>query len=192
MVLQIGQHVVGVSEFEFHLIAITNLTDAFHNNLVVHIQPRLDHEDVVFTLVLSLTVACVLATIIVMMLARPMAYLTLLDAHVLVPIVTVVALVGAYALENDFSHVIIATVFGILGYLMIRFQYPRITFTIALVLGEITERSFFQALGLSDGSYGIFFSRGVSQILIAMIVLTLAVPAFRSIMKRRNRVSGEA
>ncbi|MCC2099263.1 MAG: tripartite tricarboxylate transporter permease, partial [Hyphomicrobiales bacterium] len=151
-----------------------------------------DHEDVVFTLVLSLTVACVLATIIVMMLARPMAYLTLLDAHVLVPIVTVVALVGAYALENDFSHVIIATVFGILGYLMIRFQYPRITFTIALVLGEITERSFFQALGLSDGSYGIFFSRGVSQILIAMIVLTLAVPAFRSIMKRRNRVSGEA
>ena len=48
-----------------------------------------DHEDVVFTLVLALTVACVLASIIVMMLARPMAYLTLLDGHVLVPIVTV-------------------------------------------------------------------------------------------------------
>ncbi len=151
-----------------------------------------DHEDVVFTLVLSLTVACVLATIIVLMLARPMAYLTLLDAHVLVPIVTVVSLVGAYALENDFSHVIIATVFGILGYLMIRFQYPRITFTIALVLGEITERSFFQALGLSDGSYGIFFTRGVSQILIAMIVLTLAVPALRSLLNRNKRAAGEA
>jgi len=149
-----------------------------------------DHEDVVFTLVLSLTVACVLASIIVLMLARPMAYLTLLDAHVLVPVVTVVALVGAYALENDFSHVVIAMVFGIVGYLMIRFQYPRITFTIALVLGEITERSFFQALGLSDGSYGIFFNRGVSQILLAMIIFTLAVPAIRTLLKRRKPVLG--
>ncbi len=148
-----------------------------------------DHEDVVFTLVLSLTFACVLATLIVLMLARPMAYLTLLDAHVLVPVVTVVSLVGAYALENEFAHVIMALAFGILGYLLIRFQYPRITFTIALVLGEITERSFFQALGLSDGSYGIFFNRGVSQILIAMIVISLAIPGFRSLMKKRRAIN---
>lgn len=145
-----------------------------------------DHEDVVFTLVLSLTVACVLATLIVLLLARPMTYLTLLDGYVLVPIVTIVSLVGAYALEGEFAHVVMALVFGIIGYFMIRFQYPRITFTIALVLGEITERSFFQALGLSDGSYGIFFTRQISLILIAMIVLTLLVPGVRSLMRKRT------
>lgn len=146
-----------------------------------------DHEDVVFTLVLSLTFACVMATIIVLLLARPMAYLTLLDAHILVPIVTIVALVGAYALENDFSHVVMALVFAVVGYLMIRFQYPRITFTIALVLGEITERSFFQALGLSDGSFAIFFNREVSQILIALIVISLMIPGVRAWLKYRKR-----
>ncbi len=154
--------------------------------------PRLlfDHEDMVFTLILTLTFACVIATLIVLVLAKPMAYLTLVDAPVLVPVVTIVALVGAYALNGDFSDVIVAMAFGVIGYLMIRFQYPRITFTIALVLGEITERSFFQTLGISDGSYMIFLTRNVSLILIALIVISLMIPALRLWLKSRKSANG--
>ncbi len=149
--------------------------------------PRLlfEHEDVVFTLVLTLTIACVIATLIVLLLARPMAYLTLVDAHILAPTVTVVALVGAYALESSFSDVIIAMIFAVIGYLMIRFDYPRITFTIALVLGEITERSFFQTMGISDDSWMIFVTRNISVILIIMCVATLLIPLIRSLAARR-------
>jgi putative tricarboxylic transport membrane protein len=151
--------------------------------------PRLlfDHEDVVFTLVLTLTVSCVIATLIVLALARPMAYLTLVDAHILAPTVTVVALVGAFALEGAFSDVIVAFAFAIIGYLMIRFDYPRITFTIALVLGEITERSFFQTMGISDGSWAIFTTRTVSIILIVMCVITIFIPSYRVYRRRRAR-----
>jgi putative tricarboxylic transport membrane protein len=150
--------------------------------------PRLlfEEEDVVFTLVLTLTVACVVATLIVLALAKPMAYLTLVDAHILAPTVTVVALVGAYALQGEFGDVVVALAFAVIGYLMIRFQYPRITFTIALVLGEITERSFFQTLGISDGSWAIFVTRNVSLILIALIIISLLIPSFRSWLRRRN------
>ena len=151
--------------------------------------PRLlfDHEDVVLTLVLSLTVATLISCAIVILLARPMTYLTLVDAHVLAPVVTVVSLVGAYAIDNDFGDVVVAMVFGVIGYLMIRFDYPRITFTIAFVLGEITERSFFQTMGISDGSWAIFIHRTVSIILIVLCVCALLVPAFRVVMKRRAR-----
>lgn len=150
--------------------------------------PRLlfEHEDVVFTLVLTLTIACVVATLVVLALARPMAYLTLVDSHILTPTVTIVALVGAYALQGEFGDVVVAMVFGIIGYLMIRFDYPRITFTIALVLGEITERSFFQAMGISDGSLMIFITRNVSLILIGLCVVTLLIPSFRHYMGRRR------
>jgi putative tricarboxylic transport membrane protein len=150
--------------------------------------PRLlfDHEDVVFTLVLTLTIACVVATLIVLALAKPMAYLTLVDAHILTPTVTIVALVGAYALQGEFGDVVVAMAFGIIGYLMIRFDYPRITFTIALVLGEITERSFFQAMGISDGSLMIFVTRNVSLILIGLCIVTLLIPSFRLYMNRRR------
>jgi putative tricarboxylic transport membrane protein len=135
--------------------------------------------------VLTLTIACVIATIIVLLLAKPMAYLTLVDAHILAPTVTVVALVGAYALESSFSDVIIAMVFAVIGYLMIRFDYPRITFTIALVLGEITERSFFQTMGISDDSWMIFINRNISVTLIIMCIVTLMIPLMRSLAARR-------
>jgi putative tricarboxylic transport membrane protein len=149
-----------------------------------------EHTDMVYTLVLTLTVACVIATIIVLLLAKPMAYLTLVDAHVLAPTVTVVALVGAYALNGEFGDVVVALVFAIIGYLMIRFQYPRITFTIALVLGEITERSFFQSMGISDGDWGIFVNGTPAISLIGLIVISLLIPAFRTWLRRRKEAAG--
>lgn len=149
-----------------------------------------EHTDEIYTLILSLTIACVIATLIVLVLARPMAYLTLVDAHVLAPMVTVVALVGAYALNGEFGDVIVALAFGIIGYLMIRFQYPRITFTIALVLGEVTERSFFQTMGVSDDSWVVFVTGAPAISLIFLIILTLLVPSFRSWLSKRKGTKG--
>ena len=126
------------------------------------------------------------------MLAKPMAYLTLVDAHVLAPMVTIVALVGAYALNGEFGDVIVALVFAIIGYLMIRFQYPRITFTIALVLGEITERSFFQTMGVSDGSWAVFVTGAPAISLIVLLILTLMVPSFRTWLLNRKRREGDS
>lgn len=153
----------------------------------------IDHEDVVLTLVLSLTVATLFSCIIILLLARPMTYLTLVDAHILAPVVTVISLVGAYAIDNAFGDVVVAMAFGVIGYLMIRFNYPRITFTIAFVLGEITERSFFQTMGISDGSWAIFIHRTVSLILIALCLVALSIPVIRVMAKRRaQRREGSA
>ena len=151
-----------------------------------------EHADEIYTLVLALTVGSVIATLIVLVLAKPMAYLTLVDAHVLAPTVTVVSLVGAYALHGEFGDVVVALVFAIIGYLMIRFQYPRITFTIALVLGEVTERSFFQAMGVSDGHWSIFVKGAPAISLIVLIVVSLMIPSFRLLLRRRRRVRGDA
>lgn len=46
--------------------------------------------------------------------------------------------------------------FGVLGYLMMLFDYPRITLVIALTLGELTERSIHQSMGISNGNWEIF------------------------------------
>ncbi|MDC0033113.1 tripartite tricarboxylate transporter permease [Alphaproteobacteria bacterium] len=150
-----------------------------------------EHTDEIYTLILSLTIACVVATLIVLVLARPMAYLTLVDAHVLAPMVTIAALVGAYALHGEFGDVIVALVFAIIGYLMIRFQYPRIAFTVAIVLGEITERSFSQAMGVSDDSWGVFVTGAPAISLLCLIALTLMVPSVRTWLLRRKHRAGD-
>ena len=97
-----------------------------------------DYQDLVFTLVVALTISAVFGTLVVLALARYMALLTMISVHMLIPTVTVVALVGAFALNSEIGDVVIALMFAVIGYFMIRFNYPRVTFTIAIVLGSIT------------------------------------------------------
>jgi len=157
--------------------------------LVLHgIQPGpsvlLNHLDVVTTLMLSLAVASVLASVLCLLVARQLAAITLVDVNYLVPIILSVSLVGAYALNNSMYDVIIAVVFGLVGYLMIRFDFPRLPLVIALFLGEIVEVNFRQSLMISQGDWTIFFSRGLSLTLFALILVSLFLPFLRYVIRR--------
>jgi putative tricarboxylic transport membrane protein len=145
--------------------------------------PRLllDHEDLIYGLVLALSLSCVLASTFGLLLARYLALITRVDVRYLAPVVISVALIGAYALQSNLGDVVAAMIFGVIGYFMVRFDYPRITLVIALVLGGIAERSYHQSLLMSDGNHGIFFTRPVAVTLLALVAVSLAVPAIRSL-----------
>jgi len=143
--------------------------------------PRLllDHEDLIYGLIMALSLSCVFASTLGLILARYLVLITRTDVRYLAPIVISVALIGAYALQSSLGDVFAATAFGVIGYLMVRYDYPRITLIIALVLGGIAERSYHQSLMMSDGSYAIFFTRPVADILLALIVISLTLPVLR-------------
>jgi TctA family transporter len=52
-------------------------------------------------------------------------------------------------------------VFGVLGYLFKKLKYPLAPLVLALVLGDMAEASFRQAMLLSQGSLSIFWSNGL-------------------------------
>jgi len=151
--------------------------------------PRLllDHENVIYGLVMALALSCLFASAIGLCLSRYLVLLTRTDVHYLAPIVLSIALIGAYALQSSFGDVIVAMIFGVIGYFMVRFDYPRITLVIALVLGGIVERSYHQSLMMSGGSHSIFFTRLVTDILLVLIVISLALPVFRILFSGRRK-----
>jgi putative tricarboxylic transport membrane protein len=164
--------------------------------LVLHgIQPGpmllIEHEGVMFSLILALLASTVLSNIVVLALARPLALITRVDVHILVPVVVAVALVGVYALRETAGDVVLAGLFGVLGYIMIRFGFPRVTLVIALILGEIAERSYHQSLNMSGGDWTIFFSRTAALVIFVLMVGFLLVPAARG-LRRRRRVAAPA
>jgi putative tricarboxylic transport membrane protein len=79
---------------------------------------------------------------------------------------------------------------------MIRFDYPRLTIVIALVLGASAERNFHQSMSMSDGSWGIYLSRPVCLILLAGIIVLLALPIARGLAEfiagKPSRAGGPA
>ena len=148
--------------------------------------PRLllDHEDIIYGLIMALSLSCVLASIVGLSISRYLVMVTRVDVHYLAPVVISIALIGAYALQSSFGDVVVAMVFGIIGYFMVRFDYPRITLVIALVLGGIVERSYHQSLMMSGGSHGIFFTRPVADFLLVLIAISLILPLLRLLLHR--------
>ena len=148
--------------------------------------PRLllDHEDVIYGLIMALSLSCVLASAVGLALSRYLVMVTRTDVHYLAPVVISIALIGAYALQSSFGDVVAAMIFGVIGYFMVRFDYPRITLVIALVLGGIVERSYHQSLMMSGGSHGIFFTRPVADVLLTLIAISLALPMLRFLTRR--------
>jgi putative tricarboxylic transport membrane protein len=167
-------------------------TALFLGILVLHgIDPGpsilLDNQREVYGLIMALTVSAVGASLIGLIFARWLVLITYVNVHFLVPVVIAVSLTGVYVLDGEPGDVVLAMVMGIVGYLMIRFDYPRLTLVIALVLGETAERSFHQTRMISDNNIlGFMAERPQSLVLIALIILTLILPSLRGARKTKN------
>jgi putative tricarboxylic transport membrane protein len=160
-------------------------TAVFLGILVLHgIDPGptllLENEREVYGLIIALTMSAVGASLIGLLTARWLVKITFVNVNILVPLVVTISLTGVYVLEGKPGDVILALVMGIVGYFMIRFDYPRLTLVIALVLGETAERSFHQSLMISDNNLvGLIMERPQAIILVLATLLILLLPALR-------------
>jgi putative tricarboxylic transport membrane protein len=143
-----------------------------------------DHQTEVYGLIWALTASCVLASFVGLLFVRPLARLTLVDAKILVPIVLSIAMVGSFAIDLSIENTILTAVFGVLGYIMIRFDYPRLCLVVALVLGPTAERNFHQSMMMSDHHWSIFLNRTICAVLLAAIVLLVLYPMGRVLFGR--------
>jgi len=147
----------------------------------------LEHEHEIFGLIAALTASAVLASMIGLIAAPWMQLITAINVHILVPVVVAVSLTGVYVLKGQPSDVILCLIMGIIGYLMMKFDYPRLTLVIAFVLGETAERAYHQTDMISDGDFSIFFTRVASIILMVAIAFTLALPSLRRLQIRMQK-----
>ena len=145
------------------------------------------HQREIYGLIVALTCSAVGASLIGLAMSRALVLITRIDVNVVVPVVVAVSLTGVYVLEGRMADVLLTVIMGLLGYLMIRFDYPRLTLVIALVLGETAERSFHQLQLISDNApLAFMLTRPVSLILLLAIVVTFLLPAARKIRWRRT------
>jgi len=102
-----------------------------------------------------------------------LAKITIVRISLLAPIVFVIALVGAFSLNNQIGDVVVALIFGFAGYWMKKFNYSRAALILALVLGEIIETNFW----LSFQTFGYhFILRPITLGFLAVTIYALSLP----------------
>jgi putative tricarboxylic transport membrane protein len=153
----------------------------------------IENQREIYGLILAITFSAVGASLIGLIGARWLISITRVKVQILVPVVIVMTLTAVYVLEGKPGDVVVCATMGMIGYLMIRFDYPRLTFIIALVLGRTMEQAFHQSMNISDGAMlGYISGRPTAVVLLILIILTMSFPTFRSYRSRRvsnNRVS---
>jgi putative tricarboxylic transport membrane protein len=107
---------------------------------------------------------------------------------VLIPLILLFVLLGAYTVGGALSDLWIMSVFGIVGYMMRKFDYPAAPLVLALVLGPIMEKNLKLALTMSQGDIMIFFTRPIPLVLFALTVLSLGWPALVSLLSHGKTV----
>lgn len=139
----------------------------------------------VFAFVWSLFLSNWLTSLIGLATVAPLTRLTTVRTQLVVPVILTMASVGAYVHRSRIEDVVVAYVFGGLGYLLKKFGWPRVPFVVGLVLGPIFESNLHLTLRLQELGRIQFWSRPIAMILLALTILGLVVPAT---MRRRGRV----
>jgi putative tricarboxylic transport membrane protein len=103
---------------------------------------------------------------------------------ILMPLIVVFCITGAYSLKNNVWDVGQMLVFGVIGYFMKKLGYSPAALVLALVLGPLAERALRQSLIISDAGMGIFFMRPISATLTIAALIAVAVPVVRALLKR--------
>ncbi len=144
------------------------------------------NPEIIYGLFASLMVANVALLGLGLFGSRLWIKVTAVPKTVLYPIILTVSVIGSYAVRYAMFDVVCCLGFGLLGWILRRHQYPVVPIVLGMVLGSIAETNFRQAVLM--GGYGVFLRRPVCAGILAVSVLSLAVPMWRTRSRSARRL----
>ncbi len=150
-----------------------------------------EHPEFVWGLVGSLYIANVFTVIANIAFIPLFAKVLTLKFTILAPVIFILSIVGGYAPTQTIHDVWLMLLFGIVGYLLRKLDYPVAPAVLAIVLGPLAENSFRQSMLASQGDVSVFVQRPLSGMFIAIAVLLFVYPFISAWWRRRSRAAGE-
>ena len=108
--------------------------------------------------------------------------------RILFPLILLFCLIGVYSVSNAVFDIYIMVVFGIVGYLMKKFDYEGAPLVLAFVLGPLLENNLRKSLIMSQGDFSIFFIRPLSAICLLIALFLLVSPLIPWMRKKRKEI----
>ena len=153
-----------------------------------------EQKDFVWGLIASMYIGNIVGLIVVLTTVPWWAAILRIPFSIIGPVIIVICAIGAYTVNNSMFDVVMMLVFGVMGYLFKKLKYPLAPMVLALVLGDMAEASFRQAMLISQGSMNIFWSNplvaSIAGLAIAMLVWPLWGAAKNLARQRELRAGG--
>lgn len=153
--------------------------------LIVGLQPGPEmlksRLDVTFAMVWILIIANLIVAAICFLILNQLAALTFIRGQLLIPFLLLLVFIGSFTANNHINDLIVTIIFGVLGYFMVLYGWPRPPLILGLILGKIGENY----LWISTAAYGAKWLLFPS--VLVLIVITVIMVAYPTIQERRAR-----
>ena len=152
--------------------------------------PMLFQKDaiVVFTVFMGVFVCNLVMLGVGVLSARYIAQLTRVRVSILAPLIIVFALVGSFAVRNNWFDVYLVVGIGLMGYGLRTMDIPLAPMVLGVILGPIIERNLYQMIVYFSDHIADLFKRPIFLLFMALSLLSVVMPLLRDI-KRRKPVS---
>ena len=145
-----------------------------------------DNPEIFWGLIASMYIGNLMLLVLNLPLVGLFVRVLRVPSNLLMPIILLLCIVGAFAINNAVSDIWIMFLFGILGFVLRKWGYSTAPLVLALVIGPMLENSLIQSLMLSQGSISIFYTQPLARSLFILTILILVVPALYSFYKNRS------
>src|SRR6266542_2931781 len=135
-----------------------------------------EKPEFVWGLIASMYTGNIIGVLMVLAFVPFFAAILKIPFAILTPLITVVCAIGAYAVHNSMIDIWYMLIFGVVGYVFKKRDYPLAPLVLALVLGDLAENALRQSLIMSQGSLAIFATRPIAGAITAVALLFFALP----------------
>ena len=142
-----------------------------------------EQKDFVWGLIASMYLSNVVGLVIVLSTVPLFAAILRIPFSIIAPIIIVICAIGAYTVHGAMFDIWFMLLFGVIGYVFKKLDYPLAPLVLALVLGDRAEDSFRQTmLGSRRATLRIFFSNWLVGSIIGLALLLLFWPLISRIV----------
>ncbi|MEO9163970.1 MAG: tripartite tricarboxylate transporter permease [Casimicrobiaceae bacterium] len=144
-------------------------------------------KTVVYTILASLFVGVIGMCVVGFFWIRVVVKVLRIPQAVLSAIVVLFCIVGAYANRNSVSDVWLIALFGVLGYLFEKLNFPIAPMVLGVILGPLAENAYMQTMLSYHNDWTVFFREGLSGTLMTVALLAMFYPLVRHLLLKRQR-----
>ena len=135
-----------------------------------------EQKDFVWGLIASMYLGNLVGLIVVLSTVPLFASILRIPFSIIAPVIIVICAIGAYTVHSAMLDIWFMLLFGVVGYVFKKLDYPLAPMVLALVLGDKAEDSFRQAMLVSQGDLMIMFANPLVGTITTLALVMLFWP----------------
>jgi len=143
-----------------------------------------EQKDFVWGLIASMYLGNLAGLVVVLTCVPLFAAILRIPFSIIAPVIIVICAIGAYTVHNAMLDIWFMLLFGVIGYVFKKLDYPLAPLVLALVLGDRAEDSFRQSMLISQGDMSVFFSNWLVGAITGLSMLMLVWPLLSRVIAR--------